>query len=74
VNLPAPKNHFSKDVSITNILATGKSTVKHIGKYNLSDDRETEMMAVRWRVFNFISLKIRRIHYAMWTQSRVSVH
>jgi len=56
VNVSAPKNHFSKDVSIakdTPIFATGKSAVKHIGKYNLSDDRETEIIAVRWKVFNF---------------------
>ena len=45
VHLPAPRNHFAKDVSISNdtpILATGSSTIKHVGKYNISDDRETE--------------------------------
>ena len=55
-HLPASKNHFAKDVSISNdtpILATGSSTIKHVGKYNVFDDRETEMMKVRWRVFGF---------------------
>ena len=54
VHLSTPKNHFAKDVSISNntpILATGSSTIKHAGKYNISDERETEMMKVRWRVF-----------------------
>ena len=56
VHLRAPKNHFAKDVLISNdipILATGSSIIKHVGKYNISDDRETEMMKVRWRVFQF---------------------
>ena len=53
----APKNHFAKDLLISNdttILATGSSSIKHVGKYNISDDRETEMMKFRWRVFEFI--------------------
>ena len=37
----------------TPILATRSSTIKHVGKYNISDDRETEMMKIRWRVFEF---------------------
>ena len=56
VHLPVPKNRFSKGFSISNdtpILATGSSPIKHVGKYNISDDRETEMMKVRWRVFEF---------------------
>ena len=56
VHLPATKNNFAKDVSISNdtpIFSTGFSTIKHVGKYNISDDRETEMMKVRWKVFEF---------------------
>ncbi|XP_065060099.1 uncharacterized protein LOC135687470 [Rhopilema esculentum] len=56
VHLPSPKNHFAKDVCITTdvpIFATGKSEVTYIGKYNQTDDRETEMMAARWKVFKF---------------------
>lgn len=55
VNLPAPKNHFARDVCIKNdipILATGKSAVRHMER-NISDDRETEMMEIRWKVFKF---------------------
>ena len=49
VHLPAPKNYFAKYVSISNdtpILATGSSTSIHVGKCNISGDRETEMMKV----------------------------
>ena len=55
-HLPSPKNRFAKDVCITTdvpIFATGKSEVTYIGKYNQTDDRETEMMAARWKVFKF---------------------
>ena len=56
VHLFAPKNHYAKNVWISNdtpIIATGSSTIKHVGKYNIFDNRETEMMKVRWRVFEF---------------------
>ena len=58
VHLPTPKNLYAKDVSISNdtlIPATGSSTIKDVGKYNISDYRETETMKVRWRVFEFTS-------------------
>ena len=47
VHLLSPKNHFAKDVCITTdvpLFATGKSEVTYIGKYNKTDDRETEMI------------------------------
>ena len=56
VHLPAPKSHFAKDIcfdSDTPIFATGKEPIKFVGKYNLEDHRETEMMSVRWKVFEF---------------------
>lgn len=52
--LPAPKNHFAKDIVIdkdTPIFATGPYRIKHVGRVN--DDRENHMMEVRWRVFEF---------------------
>jgi len=56
VKLPAPKNIYSEDVVITTnvaIFATSKSPIKHKGPYNASDDRETEMMAARWKNYEF---------------------
>ena len=54
VKLPAPKNHFSEDVVIKSdvpILATSKNRITYRGPYGTSDDREDEMMNVRWKVF-----------------------
>ena len=56
VHLPSPKNHYSHDICIdsdTPIFATSKSRITYIGKYNATDEIENEMMAVRWRVFDF---------------------
>lgn len=56
VKLPAPKNQFSSDVVIekdTPIFATSKCRIAYVGKFNSSDERETEMMAIRWKVFEF---------------------
>ena len=56
VNLPAPKNHFSTDVCIsedTPIFATSKSIIKYIGSYNSQDKAKDDMMASRWKVFTF---------------------
>ena len=35
------------------ILATSKVAIEHVGKYNVKDQRETDMMSSRWREFNF---------------------
>ena len=53
VNLPRPKNQFASDPLIDRsnnlaIFATSKSPIKYVGKFNLQDDRETDMMASRW--------------------------
>ena len=55
VNLPRLKNHFASDLLIyrSNNLATSKGRIKHVGKFNLQDDRETDMMASRWQFFSF---------------------
>ena len=56
VNLPAPKNHFSTDICISEdmpIFATSKSIIKYKGSYNSQDQAEDDMMASRWKVFTF---------------------
>ena len=56
VRLPAPKNQFADDVCIKTdvpIFATSKSKIEYIGKFNSRDERETEMMDVRWKPFSF---------------------
>ena len=55
VHLPSPKNHYSHYIFIdsdTPIVATSKSRITYIGKYNATDEIENEMMAVGWRVFD----------------------
>ena len=56
LHLPAPKTHFAKDVVFerdTPIFATSKEPIVFMGKRGCIDDRETEMMAARWKVFTF---------------------
>ena len=56
VNLPAPKNHFSTDICMsedTPIFATSKSIIKYKGSYNSQDQAKDDMMASRWNVFTF---------------------
>jgi hypothetical protein len=55
VHLPAPKTHYAKDICFTGdtpIFATGKNPICYI-KNGCID--ETEMMAIRWKVFRFNS-------------------
>jgi len=55
VHFPAPKCHFAKDISLesdTPIFCTGKRSIVLIKRGEI-DERETEMMAVRWRLFSF---------------------
>lgn len=55
VHLPAPKTHFSHDIQLvrdTPIFCTTKRRLLYI-KNGIVDERETEMMAVRWKVFDF---------------------
>ena len=55
VHLPAPKSHFSKDLEFnadTPIFCTSKHDFVYV-KGGAIDERETEMMAVRWLSFQF---------------------
>ena len=55
VHFAAPKTSYSKDIefsSDTPIFATAKAPISFI-KGSFIDDRETEMMYVRWRFFSF---------------------
>ena len=56
VHLPAPKNQYSSDVCIDTdvpIFATSSNPIVYHGRNGQIDERETEMMSVRWRVFEF---------------------
>ena len=56
VNLPAPKNHFVKDVCIDSdvpVFATSKEIIMYRGPYQTEDSVENDMMASRWKVFRF---------------------
>ena len=55
-HFPAPKTQYGKDICLekdTPIFATSKYPIVYRGSYNACDDRETEMMAARWRLFEF---------------------
>jgi hypothetical protein len=55
VHLPAPKTHYTEDIQFakdTPIFCTSKRPLMFI-KNGVVDDRETEMMAVRWKVLYF---------------------
>ena len=55
VHLPAPKTHYTQDIQFakdTPIFCTSKRPLIFI-KNGVVDDRETEMMAVRWKVLHF---------------------
>ena len=55
LHLPAPKTHYAKDIVFEKdmpIFCTGKQLFIYI-KNGVSDQRETEMMWVRWKIFKF---------------------
>ena len=55
VHLPAPKTHYAKDIVFdkdTPIFCTGKQPIIYI-KSGVIDQRETDMMSVRWKIFHF---------------------
>lgn len=55
VHLPAPKSHFAQDLILekdTPIFCTGKHPLVFVQGGSV-DERETEMMSVRWNVFAF---------------------
>lgn len=55
VHLPAPKTYYSRDLAFdrdTPIFCTGKNSFIYV-KGGTVDQRETDMMSVRWRTFHF---------------------
>lgn len=53
VHLPAPKTHFAKDFLVTNdvpIFCTSSHQLVYVRSGQI-DERETEMMSVRWQHF-----------------------
>ena len=55
VHFHAPKSHFQEDTEFDNntlMFSTGKHLLVFV-KGCVVDERETEMMAVMWKVFNF---------------------
>ena len=55
VHLPAPKSHYAQDIvfdSDTPVFCTGKQELQYI-RGQVLDERETEMMRVRWKHFVF---------------------
>ena len=55
VHLPTPKSHFSKDIVFENdspIFCTSKDEITFV-RGGVPDQRETEMMRVRWKIFHF---------------------
>ena len=56
VEPPAPKNIYSEDIVISTdvaIFVTRKTSIKHKGSSNAIEDRETEIMAARWKNYEF---------------------
>ena len=57
VKLPSPKNQFDTDVCINTdnaIFAISEANIEFAGKHSTHDDRETEMMDVRWKIIELI--------------------
>ena len=53
VHLPAPKTHFSQDIEFTRdtpIVCTSKEELSFV-RGGVLDERESQMMRVRWKVF-----------------------
>ena len=56
VKLPSLKNQFATVVCIKTdipIFATSKAKIEFVGKHNMRDNRETEMMEFWWKVSEF---------------------
>ena len=58
VHLPRPKNQFATDMCIDRsntipFFASSKTDIEYIGKYNVRDQRECDMMSSRWMTFRF---------------------
>jgi len=58
VHLPRPKNQFATDLVISRentlpFFSTSKAPIEFIGKYNSRDEKESDMMNSRWKIFYF---------------------
>lgn len=58
IHLPRPKNMYATDMCIDRsntipFFATSKGPIEYMGRYNICDERETEMMSSRWLTFPF---------------------
>ena len=56
VKLSSPKSQFATEFCINTdipILTTSKAKTEFVGKHNNRDGRETEMIDVRWNIFEF---------------------
>jgi len=58
VNLPRPKNLYASDMRIDRsntipFFATSKGPIEYVGKFNVRDERETDMMSSRWLTICF---------------------
>ena len=56
IHFPAPKTQCGIDICLekdTPIFATSNYPIVYRGSYNACDDRETEIMAAHWRLFEF---------------------
>lgn len=57
IKLQSSKNQFAADIYIKTYVTnftTSKAKFQFVGKYNMSDDPETEMMEVSCKVFQFL--------------------
>ena len=55
MQLPAAKSHYAKDIVFTGdtpIFAIGKNPIVFV-KNGLLDEKETEMVNLRWKIFRF---------------------
>ena len=58
IHFAAPKSTYAKDILFnrdTPIFATSKEPIRYPGRYNTTDERENEMMDIRWKFFRFYS-------------------
>ena len=58
VHLPRPKNEYATDMCIdrTNtipVFAASIGAIEFLGRYNVKDQRESDMMSTRWNMFTF---------------------
>jgi len=57
-NLPRPKNLYANDMRIDRsstipFFATSKGPIEYVGKFNVCDEGETDMMSFRWLTISF---------------------